>query len=121
MLARLLVEDDQAQAEIARDTLSRDCIISSTVLIEAEWVLRSLYRWPRDAIAASLREIIDLPSVTVDSVNIRWAIDRFSKGADFADMMHIASAQGATSFATFDRRVDKDAGPKSPVRVETLI
>jgi predicted nucleic-acid-binding protein len=121
VLVRLLVEDDQAQARMARDTLSQGCIISSTVLIEVEWVLRSYYRWPRDVIAEALGEIIDLPTVTVNSINVRWAIGRFAEGADFADMMHIVSAQGATGFATFDRRVGKDAGPDSPVVVETLI
>ncbi|MES2058507.1 MAG: type II toxin-antitoxin system VapC family toxin [Pseudomonadota bacterium] len=120
VLIRLMVEDDKAQLVIARDLLSRDCSISATVLLEVEWVLRSFYRWPREVIAESLGEIIDLPTVSVSPTGVRWAIDRFAQGADLADMMHIASALGATAFATFDRQVGRHAGANSPVPIETL-
>ena len=47
-----------------------------------------------------------------------WAIDRLEAGADFADMMHIATAAGATSFATFDRGVEQKAGTAPPISIE---
>lgn len=41
-------------------------------------------------------------------------------GADFADMMHVGAAEGASSFVTFDRKLERRAGPDSPVAIETL-
>lgn len=115
-----MVEDTPDQSATARATLSRDFILTASVLVETEWVLRSKYRWPREAIAAALREIIDLPGLAGAPERISWALDRFAAGADLADMVHIISAEGASSFATFDWRIAREAGPDTPITVETL-
>ncbi len=51
---------------------------------------------------------------------VHWAIGRSAKGADIADMIHIAASRHQAAFATFDRGVARAAGPDSPVPVETL-
>ena len=56
-----------------------------------------------------------------DDMLVAWAIDRYASGADFPDMIHLASAMnGATAFACFDRRLARQAGPQTPITVRTL-
>lgn len=100
--------------------LARGFIVTASVLLETEWLLRSKYQWPRAAIAAALRDILDLPMLRSAPENASWAIDRFAAGADFADMVHLISADSASNFATFDRRLAKKAGADTPVKIETL-
>ena len=115
-----MVEDTPDQSATARAVLSQDFILTASVVVETEWVLRSQYRWPREAIAAALREILDLPSLAGAPERIGWALDRFAAGADLADMVHIVSAEGASSFVTFDRRIARKAGPDARIAIETL-
>jgi predicted nucleic-acid-binding protein len=117
---RALVDDDPVQSATARDILRQPCIITVTALLETEWVLRSNYRWPRRKIAAVLTDVIDLPNAAIVPPAMRWAIQRYADGADFADMAHIALSDGAATFATFDRALAKQAGRETPVPIETL-
>jgi predicted nucleic-acid-binding protein len=115
-----MTDDDHGQARVARSIIDEDFIVTATVLIETAWVLRSRYGWNRAALAEGLRMVIDLPHAVSVPDHAVWAIDRLEAGADFADMMHIATAAGATRFATFDRGVAKKAGAAAPVSIETL-
>jgi len=112
--------DDIAQTRVARSIIDEDFIVTATVLIETAWVLRSRYGWNRAALAQGLRMVIDLPHAVSTPDHAAWAIDQLEAGADFADMMHIATAAGATRFATFDRGIAKRAGPATPIPIETL-
>ncbi len=120
MLVRVLTQDAPQQAAIARDLLSRDFILLAGVVMETEWVLRSLYGWPRARIAMALAEIADLPALRGSPAGFAWVIARYAAGADFADMLHIAATPPAERFATFDRRIAAHAGPDAPVAIETL-
>ncbi len=120
VVLRYLTNDDPAQERIARSVMRAGFVLTATVLVETEWVLRSAYRWPRERIATALAALIDLPSAIAVPDGIGWAIDRFAKGADFADMVHIATATGSSAFATFDASVAAKAGEASPLPVETL-
>ncbi len=117
---RLLTNDDPAQALIARDTVDAGFVLTATVLLEIEWVLRSTYAMPRPDRVAALRFLLDLPGVQDVPSHAGWAIDRLAAGADFADVMHLANASAATSFVTFDRRLSRRAGSQTPIPVETL-
>ena len=112
--------DDTDQARVARSIIDEDFIVTATVLIETAWVLRSRYGWNGTTLAQALRMVIDLPHAISVPDHVAWAIDRLEAGADFADMMHIATAAGATRFATFDRGIAKKAGAAAPISIETL-
>ena len=57
LLVRIAVNDDQQQAALAEQLIENDEVfISRTVLLEAEWVLRSVYKNPRNDIAAFSRD-----------------------------------------------------------------
>jgi predicted nucleic-acid-binding protein len=76
-----------------------------TVLLEAEWVLRSAYRLPAPEIARALRAFGGLPSVTFDdALMVAEALDRAERGMDFADALHLGKAGGCESFVTFDQK-----------------
>ncbi len=97
-----------------------DFHISPTVLIETDWVLRSFYGWSLAQRVTGLKILLDLPNAVDVPAHAGWAVDRAAEGADFADMMHVAGAQGASSFATFDKKLAQRAGRDSPVPIETL-
>lgn len=121
VVIRIITEDDPDQTQTARRLLSEGVFISHSVLLEAEWVLRSFYRWTRGDIADALADLVDLGGVHVLHGDLlSWALDRYRSGADWADMFHLLGARGTESFLTFDRRVVPTAGPAAPVRVETL-
>lgn len=116
----MLTDDDPVQAERARALAKEDFRISATVLVETDWVLRSFYGWSRTQRAEAFKILLDFPNAVDIPKYAGWAVERMKAGADFADMMHVAVAAGASSFATFDRKLERRAGPDSPVVVETL-
>jgi len=62
MVVRLLTEDEANQAAKARALFERDTVLlTKTVLLETEWVLRSLYAFERLRIAESLISLLELP------------------------------------------------------------
>ncbi len=121
VVLRLLIADDPAQTAVAEHMLVDPVLVTLTVLLETAWVMRSRYAFSRAAIASVLVRFIDRPVVTVEEpMLVRWAIERFRLGGDFADLIHLVSARSATSFATFDRAIARAAGPDSPIPIETL-
>jgi predicted nucleic-acid-binding protein len=121
VVARLLTEDDPGQVAIAADIIAGGVFISDTVLLEVGWLLQSVYRQPREACAAALAGLLHTRSIVVEQPErLRWAVARYAAGADLADMIHLATLRGATSFATFDRAIARAAGPDAPLPVETL-
>ena len=120
VVIRYLTLDDPVQSPIAAEVLRAGFVLSATVLIETEWVLRSVYRWPRNRIAEALADLIDLPSADIVPEGADWALARFAAGADLADMVHILTGIGAMTFVTFDSGVAENAGMNPPLPVETL-
>jgi predicted nucleic-acid-binding protein len=113
VVVRLLAADDKAQADQARALLAgQPVLISLTVLLETEWVLRSLYQFGPSDIANALERLAGLPNVTMEAEEIvQAALLAYKNGIDFADALHVCKSHGtgATAFATFDKRLSRDA------------
>ena len=111
VLVRLLAGDDAVQLKRASRLVARSQVfIAITVLLEAEWVLRSAYRFKEAQIAAAFRSLLGLETVTPESPAIlAQALEGYEAGLDFADALHLASAHEATAFFTFDRTLARDA------------
>lgn len=121
IIVRYLVRDDPRQALIADEVMTGPVLIPHTILQETAWVLLNSYAFDRATLAFTLETLLDLQNVTVEHERlVRWAIERTVVGADFADMLHIASASSADAFVTFDRAISRKAGPDTPVPIETL-
>lgn len=107
VLVRCLVDDEPAQAARARRLVARhDVFVPLTVLLETEWVLRSVFGFQPAEVVRALRGFAGLPRVTVENtataaVAFEWA----EQGLDFADALHMAAARAHDGFITFDRNL----------------
>jgi predicted nucleic-acid-binding protein len=109
VVVRLLVNDDVRQGAVARRLFESDEIwIGVTVLLEAAWVLESVYELNTDETVKALRGLLGLPNVRVeDSGAVAAAIDAAGKGLELADALHLLRAPPDAEFVTFDRALAK--------------
>ncbi|MSQ58919.1 MAG: type II toxin-antitoxin system VapC family toxin [Betaproteobacteria bacterium] len=111
VLARFFIDDaDDEQAALQRplatQAMSQRVLVSVTVLLEFEWVMRGFYALPRGEISKVLRALSGIEHVTLENRDaIHTALDGFDKGLDFADALHLALSHRAAGFTTFDRRL----------------
>jgi predicted nucleic-acid-binding protein len=111
VLARALVDDGSDQALRSRTLLSeRDIFVPNSVLLETEWLLRSVLKFDRN-------QINDTFATLIASVNIHFA-DRkgigdvvawHRKGLDFADAMHLHASRECKGLASFDAALQRGA------------
>ena len=88
--------------------------VSTTVLLESEWVLRSVYGFAGGEVAVALRAFSGLPGVSVENpALLSEALDLAEKGMDFADALHLGAAAGCETMLTFDRRFIETASNTS--------
>lgn len=122
VLARFILQDDRGQAARAAELLADPVWVPITVWLELGWVLGKQLRLDRPIIADALETLLAMHSIhAADRSGLRWAIDRFRAGADWADVIHlIAAADAAHAFATFDERLGHQAGSATPMPVEAL-
>ena len=111
VIVRVITRDNTKQAErAARLMKSQRLWLPKTVLLETEWVLRYTYGFEGAAIHKALSVLIALENLDVeDAANVRRALAWLAVGMDFADALHLASSERATSFVTFDRVLAKRA------------
>ena len=118
VVVRYLTGDDPGQAARAKAAIDAgNVFVSTTVLLESAWVLRSVYGLAGEEAAAALRAFSGLPGVSVESPDlIAEALGRAEKGMDVADALHLGAAARCEALLTFDRRFIELAGD-APVRV----
>jgi predicted nucleic-acid-binding protein len=119
VIIRYLTRDDAEQFARANALIGgEDVFVSTTVLLETEWVLRRGYRFSRDRIIAALTAFAGLPHVTLeDPALAAKALDWTRNGLDFADALHLAKAEGCEAFVSFDQRLAAAANGLSDVRI----
>ena len=107
IIIHYLTNDDLKQASKARAVLdSGPIFVSTTVILESEWVLRSVYQLPPQNVLAALRTLLGLPNVTSQNPDLLLRAFRFADlGVDFADALHLAAAGNFEAMYTFDRRL----------------
>jgi predicted nucleic-acid-binding protein len=122
VLVRFLTADHARQSPKARSLIeSEQVFVCTTVLLETEWVLRSVYRFAPVEVVEALRAFAGLPSVTLeDAALITEALDWSARGMDFADALHLARARNCEAFVSFDRQFAKTAEELSDIEVRTL-
>ena len=111
VLVRFLTQDDPKQYARARALIEEgDIFVATTVLLEAEWVLRSGYEYAQIDIINALRSFAGLAGVTLESPHVTaQALAWTETGLDFADALHLASSSRCSSFHTFDAKFMKAA------------
>ena len=121
IVVRYLVKDDDSQSSRARDILrSGPIFIPLTVLLECEWVLRSLYGFSPSAVIGALEAFCGASGVAVgEAAAVKRAFRLAEQGLDFADALHLALAHGCEAFVTFDKRLAKRARRSDGIVVRT--
>lgn len=104
LIVRYLVGDDAAQAARARRLIdNNDIFVCTTVLLETEWVLRSVYGFPAAQCAKALSDFAGLPHTHLeDAAAAAKALGWMRQNLDFADGLHLAKAEGCEVFISFD-------------------
>jgi len=112
VLARYYI-DDAGDAQAQRQRLAarrliesgQALMVSKTVVLELEWVMRGYYGFPQTEVASAMRHLLGLTHVAVeDREVVERALANNDAGVDFADALHHASYKTCTSVATFDDR-----------------
>ena len=118
VVVRYLTGDHPEQATRVRDVFRvGQVFVSTTVLLESDWVLRSVYGFTATEVAAALRALAGLPGVTVENPGLLGeALDQTMRGMDFADALHLGAAARCESTLTFDGRLIR-AAVDAPVNV----
>ncbi|WP_457796415.1 type II toxin-antitoxin system VapC family toxin [Methylocystis sp. S23] len=111
VVVRFLANDHYQQASKARALIEQNRIfVTLTVLLEAEWVLRSDYGFSPTALVTAFRAFAGLPNIVVqDPSALAKALEWMDAGMDFADALHLAQMGASEAFATFDVRLVKIA------------
>lgn len=122
VLVRYLVADDAAQFAAARrliDRCVRDALtlfIPVTVMLELEWVLRSVFGHDKATVTGTLASLLSTTELTFESEHaLEVALQLFRGGsADFADCLHVALAvqAGEQPLWTFDKGAAKVSGAR---------
>ncbi|WP_293903858.1 type II toxin-antitoxin system VapC family toxin [Phenylobacterium sp.] len=115
LIVRALTGDDAEQSARVRALLGEeDLFVPTTVLLEAEWVLRTVYRL--DA-SRAIEAFVGLPRIRLEHPQyVSHALKLARAGFDFADALHhaAAGAAGCDSFLTFDRELAKLPQTEAP-------
>jgi predicted nucleic acid-binding protein len=111
VIVRYLTGDHPKQSARARAVIDGDDVfVSTTVLLETEWVLRSAYGFEPMEVCKVLRSFGGLPGVSLeDPALVAVALDRMEGGMDFADALHLGRAEACDGFATFDQHLIRTA------------
>lgn len=120
VIARFLLRDDEAQAQIARLALAEatEIVVTLPVLLELNWILSRVHRMPRAQVASALRLMSQQRGWTFPSGMLEPGVLALEAGGDFAD--GVIAAQAAQlrcdELLTFDRRFVR-SGTSLAVRV----
>ena len=121
IVLRLLFQDDAEQAKLAGDLIgNEDVLVSTCVLLEASWIMRSVYGVAEREVAVALLAFVRLPHVFTTSPNVETALDWVGRGLQLDDALIYADAHAASEFVTFDARLAKLAtrfGAEPPIRL----
>lgn len=112
ILARYYIEDEGdaeslKQREAARRLIEagKPLMVSKTVLLELEWVMRGYYEFEPEAIRAVCAHLLSLTHIQIeDRPQIETALSHYAAGLDFADALHHATYAGCEAMASFDDR-----------------
>ncbi len=112
VLARYYI-DDKADPEALRQRRAahrliesgQPLMVSKSVILELEWVMRGYYRFTQAEVASVIRHLLEQANTIVEDRDaVEQALSNSEAGLDFADALHHASYRSCASVATFDDR-----------------
>ncbi len=124
ILVRLLTNDDPIQAKKAALLIDSEqaFFVPLTVCLELEWLLRGAYGLEIKQLANSFEALLAIRNLSFESeVLIVQALGHYSKGIDFADALHLASASKCDSLVTLDKNFAKKSLKLKTVPIVELL
>ncbi len=112
VLARYYIDDSadaqaQQQRLVARRLMEsgQPLMVSKSVVLELEWVMRGYYGFSSSQVIAALKHLLEQTHITIESRDqVEQAMSNCEAGIDFADALHHASYRSCSSVASFDDR-----------------
>ena len=119
VLVRLLTRDDARQTAAAERFVAKGAWVSHLVLVEAMWVLDSVYEIGSAEIAKSIEMLLNHRDLTVQQsevVAVALAQYRKRPSVGFSDclVLEVARKAGHLPLGTFDRDLGKLDGAERP-------
>ncbi|MFM7694328.1 MAG: PIN domain-containing protein [Actinomycetota bacterium] len=115
VLIRHITRDDPTLAGRATRLFDRGTalILTPVVFLETAFVLRTVYGYPRELVARTLKEVLALPAIATDSELLATALQlHVQRGCGLTDAVIAAHAlvDGPPVVASFDRDLDRVPG-----------
>lgn len=115
VLVRLVTRDDAKRAEAAESFIARGAWISHLVLVEASWVLASVYGLDPVEIGTAVEMLLNHQNLAVqDPETVGNALEHYRKNPTlgFSDclILELARKAGHLPLGTFDRNLGKISG-----------
>lgn len=118
VLVRLVTRDDAKQVAAAEAFVERGAWVSHLVLVEATWVLTSVYERGPAEIAKAVEMLLNHEHLTLqESDAVAGAVDDFRRrpAVGFSDclVLEVARKAGHLPLGTFDRNLAKLDGAET--------
>jgi predicted nucleic-acid-binding protein len=112
VLVRLIGRDDPKQVSAAESFVAHGAWVSHVVLVEAVWVLASVYELEAPAIATAVEMLLNHRDLTIqDSDAVAAALEQYRArpAVAFSDclVLEVAHKAGHLPLGTFDRDLGK--------------
>lgn len=104
IVVTFLTERDDPSKDKVLDVMRHNLIlVTATVLLESEWVLRAVYNVPRNEIELAFRRLQAMPNVSFyPSDAVAKALNWNQGGLDLPDALHVSLSSDADAFVTSD-------------------
>lgn len=117
VLVRLIAQDEPRQLTIARGFVAEGAWASLVTIIEAVWVLASVYKIGGLQLANALDMLLNTEMLTIqdaDALSAALALFRANPSLEFADclILELARKAGHLPLGTFDRRLGRLEGAR---------
>jgi predicted nucleic-acid-binding protein len=118
VLVRLATRDDTRQAAAAEAFIAAGAWVPHLVLVEAMWVLASIYDMAPQKIATAVEMLLQHRNLTIQDAEVvaaALALFRRRPGLGFSDCMvlEVARKTGHLPLGTFDRELGKLPGAET--------
>jgi predicted nucleic-acid-binding protein len=126
VLARIVLADDTLQTKQALELLracdesGEEVAVSLSVILELEWVLRSVAKLGKAAVITVLRQLLETAPLRIDNEAVLehalYLYDSEGARADFAECLFSAQYQrmGCRTMASFDEKAQRMAFVNRP-------
>jgi predicted nucleic-acid-binding protein len=115
VLVRLVTRDDVAQVAAAEAFVAKGAWVSQLVLLEAVWVLGSVYELDAGRLATAVDMLLEHKDLTIEAADsVRDALQQYREkpSVSFSDCLVLEAARraGHLPLGTFDRGLAKLQG-----------